>query len=615
MDKISIYLAGPITGLSPNDKNSWRNEIIQKWGDKFEFRNPLARDYRYEGMKGKAKFSAIANDERIDILNCDATIAYVNQPSMGTAMGVMYAYLSGRTVVIVAPSSIKKLSPMVIHHAHKKCSKFNEAIDFIQKRHFRASISSIRKREGYEVNWDPKRIHDAIHAAIEAVYETGLDENMFPRPRADKLANAVIMQIEDDLDEGRLSRDRLTVEKVQDKIEKILIDNAHRGEVRNLAKAYIIFRRIRQEAREARHDEKEIMKFIAKNVLHNIKGPHGNIGRYIEFVKAALDREDLAKAKGLLKDMEINHTEMEKALINSNNEAEQRFVKISQNLYDFFQGVSGTYRNQNISFHNHIPENIFVEASPNKLKTVFQNLINNSIIHGFNGEEGLKRKAGNIYVEAKKSDHNNFILEYWNDGDPITNEDAELIFSGVRNGTPDSQNFHHGMSQVRRYIEEIGGSIECRPNNRISHGQFGNPVTSVLGVPVFRVKLPLSDGNNDKKRILVADDIGKDRKMMRQILEKDGHEVLEAGSIDEALRVIEKEHIYGAVLDVDFGESRDGLYLLEMIKKKNKGIKAIVVSGSTNHSNADWRRVAEDLGALQTFDKAYYKPDQIRCVF
>jgi signal transduction histidine kinase/CheY-like chemotaxis protein/nucleoside 2-deoxyribosyltransferase len=608
MSKLSIYLAGPITGLSQDDKYSWREKFEKRWGEKYEVRNPLDRDHKYVDMNEDQRFSSIANDERIDILNCDVTIAYIDKVSMGTAMGIMYAYLSGRTVVIVTSIPEEKLSPMVKYHAHGLFGNFEDAVDCIEKRHSRCSISSIIKRDGQIVEWDPNRIHDAIKAAIDEVYADGLDETEFPRPRPDKLAQAVVMQIEDDLEEGLLSRAHLTVEKVQDKIEKILIDNAHRGEVRNLAKAYIIFRRIRQEAREARHDQDEIMEFIAKNILHSIKAPHGNLGRYIEFVKSALDNEDIDEAKKMLNDLEINHADMEQRLINSKNEAEQQFVKISQNLYGFFQGASGNYQNQNVIFHNHIPEDIFVEASPNKLKTVFQNLINNSIIHGFKG------KGGNITVKAKKSDHNNFILEYWNDGDPITKENAESIFSGVRNGSSDSANFHHGMSQVRRYIEEIGGSIECRPNNRVPHGQSGNPEPVVLGVPVFRIKLPLGDKNR-KKCILVADDSGEDRKMMRRILEKDGHDILEAGSIDEALHIIQKKNLYGAVLDVDFNESRDGLYLLKEINKKNKGIKTIVVSGSASHSNGDWRSMAEDLGALQTFDKAFYKPDQIRRVF
>jgi DNA-binding NtrC family response regulator len=170
------------------------------------------------------------------------------------------------------------------------------------------------------------------------------------------------------------------------------------------------------------------------------------------------------------------------------------------------------------------------------------------------------------------------------------------------------------MSQVRRYIEEIGGSIECHRNTKISQAKPENPVPSILGVPVFRIKLPLG-AENIKKRILIADDSKRDRKMMRRILEKDGHEILEATSIDEALNFIKIENIYGAVLDVDFGESRDGLYLLKEIKKMNKGVKAIVVSGSSTESDADWRGVAEDLGALQTFDKAFYKDEQIRRVF
>ncbi len=582
--------------------------LSKNGGGKFEVRNPLARDHLYEGIDGKDKFSSIANDERIDILNCDATIAYVNQPSMGTAMGIMYAYLSGRTVVIVSPTSFEELSPMVKHHAHGIFGSFKEAVDFIEQRFSRVSISLIRKRDGTEVDWDSKRIHDAIYASIEAVYEAGLDENKFPRPRADKLANAVIMQIEDDLAIRPSLRKKLDIEKIQDKIEKILVDNAHRGEVRSLAKAYIIYRRIRQEAREEQGNENETMAFM-NDILHDIKGPGGNIGRYIEFLEDALNTSDLAEAKEILEDLRKNQSTLMNNIMSSKAKAEKRFVKVKENLYDFVRKVFDNYKNQDIIFNNQIPEYIHVEASPDKLQVIFQNLFENSIKHGFKG------KGGNIYVKAEKSDHGNFLMKYWNDGDAITDEEAEAMFSGVRDGTPDSESFHHGMSQTRRYIEELGGSIECRPNHK--HDEHSNGSNTIKqGLPVFRIKLPLSDnGNSGRKRILVADDNESDRRMMHRILKKGGFEVVEAGSIDEALLVLENGQIYGAVLDVDFRETRNGLWLLKKIQKSGNGIKVIVVSGSTGKFNRDWRAEAERLGALKVFDKADYREEQILGVF
>ena len=78
-----------------------------------------------------------------------------------------------------------------------------------------------------------------------------------------------------------------------------------------------------------------------------------------------------------------------------------------------------TLEHPKIKFHNYIPESICVDASPYQLKTIFQNLIENSIKHGF--QEG----EGNIFARATVDGHHNFILEYWNDGKPISACEAE----------------------------------------------------------------------------------------------------------------------------------------------------------------------------------------------
>jgi hypothetical protein len=156
---------------------------------------PIDRNDKYKEMNEDQRFSAIANDERADILNCDVTIAHLDKVSMGSAMGIMYAYLSGRIVVIVTQLMKEDLSPMVKYHTHKLCKNFDEAIEFIEKRYSRGSISEIKKRNGQKKEWDPKRIFSAIKAAIDEVYTEELNETVFPKPRPEKLANAVMMQI------------------------------------------------------------------------------------------------------------------------------------------------------------------------------------------------------------------------------------------------------------------------------------------------------------------------------------------------------------------------------------------------------------------------------------
>jgi DNA-binding NtrC family response regulator len=103
--------------------------------------------------------------------------------------------------------------------------------------------------------------------------------------------------------------------------------------------------------------------------------------------------------------------------------------------------------------------------------------------------------------------------------------------------------------------------------------------------------------------------------MMRIILEDADYQVLEADSIDSALQAIANNDIYGAVLDVHFGEERDGIWLLKEIQKMKNGIKVIVVSGSEGQAKDAWRLRANENGAISTFDKLKYTEDQILQVF
>ena len=85
------------------------------------------------------------------------------------------------------------------------------------------------------------------------------------------------------------------------------------------------------------------------------------------------------------------------------------------------------------------------------------------------------------------------------------------------------------------------------------------------------------------KKILIVDD-GKDiRFILNEILIENDYSVVSAGTIKEAEGIINNDHFDLALLDVLLDEkSRDGLYLLNQIKKKNKDIPVIMMSGHAN---------------------------------
>src|SRR3989338_8507796 len=108
-------------------------------------------------------------------------------------------------------------------------------------------ISEIKKRDGSVVEFDRSKIANAIFKAARSV--GGQD-----REEADNLADKVIGELEKET-EGIP-----TVEQLQDLVEKVLIEAGHA----KTAKAYIVYRQKRAEARE------EKMRVLEKDYLDEV---------------------------------------------------------------------------------------------------------------------------------------------------------------------------------------------------------------------------------------------------------------------------------------------------------------------------------------------------------
>ncbi|MEM3571120.1 MAG: ribonucleotide reductase N-terminal alpha domain-containing protein, partial [Candidatus Bathyarchaeia archaeon] len=99
-----------------------------------------------------------------------------------------------------------------------------------------SKVTSIIKRDGTIVNFDPEKIKKAIHKAIEASKEK--DGEL-----SERLTKQVVKTIEE-----RFKKKIPTVEDVQDIVEEVLIKNGYA----KVAKAYILYRQKRTELRSAK---------------------------------------------------------------------------------------------------------------------------------------------------------------------------------------------------------------------------------------------------------------------------------------------------------------------------------------------------------------------------
>ena len=85
------------------------------------------------------------------------------------------------------------------------------------------------------------------------------------------------------------------------------------------------------------------------------------------------------------------------------------------------------------------------------------------------------------------------------------------------------------------------------------------------------------------KKILIVDDEKDIRFILEEILNEHKYHVITLGTIKEAEQFINKNSFDLALLDVLLDEkSRDGLYLLNLIKNKNKDLPVIMMSGHAN---------------------------------
>lgn len=127
---MKTYLCGPINGRSDDDAKGWREWIKARLPNCVD---PMDRDYRGRELEpGIAK--EIVENDKADILGCDAMIVYYDKPSVGTSMEILFAYQAngGSMRVILVNKSQAPLSPWLIYHCPEICLTLEDAVAALQ---------------------------------------------------------------------------------------------------------------------------------------------------------------------------------------------------------------------------------------------------------------------------------------------------------------------------------------------------------------------------------------------------------------------------------------------------------------------------------------------------
>ena len=215
-----------------------------------------------------------------------------------------------------------------------------------------------------------------------------------------------------------------------------------------------------------------------------------------------------------------------------------------------------------------VPSRAWVFCDPIVLHRVLANLVSNAIRYTERGRIVLGARARGAALE----------LQVWDTGIGIAPDQLDTIFQAFYRGeapraVPGERAEGLGLSIVRRAAADIGARLDVR---------------SVPGRgSMFSVRLPRSQpqGHDRPREALVPAQAGSGRHILlieddeqvllatASLLEAWGHQVINARSATEALRLFETEpqHIDALICDYMLDPSMDGLALLLRLREQHPG--------------------------------------------
>jgi CheY-like chemotaxis protein len=106
--------------------------------------------------------------------------------------------------------------------------------------------------------------------------------------------------------------------------------------------------------------------------------------------------------------------------------------------------------------------------------------------------------------------------------------------------------------------------------------------------------------------VLVIDDADPVRKVLKRMLEEDGHEVVEAPDGESGIRLFRERNIDLVITDIIMPK-KEGIETIIELKQEFPEIKIIAMADSENTEHLVYLRIAMNLGASCAFTKPIEK--------
>ena len=114
-------------------------------------------------------------------------------------------------------------------------------------------------------------------------------------------------------------------------------------------------------------------------------------------------------------------------------------------------------------------------------------------------------------------------------------------------------------------------------------------------------------------KILVIDDEPQVRAMLRQMLEREGFEVMDAPDGKEGIKLYQENPTDLIITDIIMPE-KEGLETIRELKKDYPDVKIIAISGGRRIEPGEYLLLAERFGAIKTFAKPVQREELLNAV-
>ena len=173
-------------------------------------------------------------------------------------------------------------------------------------------------------------------------------------------------------------------------------------------------------------------------------------------------------------------------------------MNVGEYFSDCAEEVGLDLENKGIGFEYHFncDADTEINADPEQLKRVINNIINNSV--KYRKEQGSK-----IILDIKKPDEKNILVEIQDNGKGISEKDLEKVFERFYRTDASRSSAQGGsgigLSIARKVVEDHGGSIYAT-------GEEGVGLTIHFTLPIYKeepkiVETPAENSNNPIVRI------------------------------------------------------------------------------------------------------------------